>query len=307
MINQMVTTVVDWILLIATDLLMPVMALAIIVGLAGRVLLYFTISRESWFAEQLEKRANLMFDNADNEANLSFYVTMKRLLERTYYELFAVRSIMKRRRPDSVATLGDRIFLIQHGCARLVESTLKKIRFLRYDAQPPRFLDISKNVFENNPCFNRLFGVIPTNLVNDMLNILPGLFIVGGIFGTFLGIMQGLPGLGGMDLADIEGSKKIMDEFLLKAAYAMGTSVLGIVCSVTMTLANTAMSAEKLFVSSVNRFEAVLNGVWVRCTHNKIPADDTKFDEHKDSLDALAEQALDKELARKVPMIRNAS
>ena len=279
----------------------------LIVGLAGRALLYFTISRENWFAEQLEKRANLMFDHAENDTNLSFYGTMKRLLERTYYELFAVRSIMKRRRPDSVATLGDRIFLIQHGCARLVESTLRKIKFLRYDSQQPRFLDISKNVFESNPCFNKIFGVIPTTLVNDMLNILPGLFIVGGIFGTFLGIMQGLPGLGGMDLADIEGSKKIMDEFLLKAAYAMGTSVLGIVCSVTMTLANTALSAEKLFVSSVNRFEAVLNGVWVRCNHNKIPTNDTKFDEHKDSLEALAEQALDKELAKKVPLIRNAS
>lgn len=307
MINQIINTVIDWIVIISGDILMPMMILMLTGGLIGRALIYFTISRESWFSDQLEKRANARFDANDIAPDASFYVTMKRLLEKNYYELFVVRSIMKRRRPDSVATLSDRLFLVQHGCARLVKSTLRQIRFLKYEGQPPRFLDISKNVFETNQCFNKLFGVIPTNLVNDVLNILPGLFIIGGIFGTFLGIMKGLPSLGGMDLADVEGSKKIMDEFLLKAAYAMGSSILGMVCSVVMTVANTALSPEKMFIAAVNRFEAVLSAVWMRCTHNEVPSNLGDFDEHKDSLEALAEQAVEQEATKKVPLIRDAS
>jgi hypothetical protein len=307
MINQIINTVIDWIVIISGDILMPLMILMLTGGLVGRALIYFTISRESWFSDQLEKRANARFDADDIAPDASFYVTMKRLLEKNYYELFVVRSIMKRRRPDSVATLSDRLFLIQHGCARLVKSTLRQIRFLKYEGQPPRFLDISKNVFETNQCFNKIFGVVPTNLVNDVLNILPGLFIIGGIFGTFLGIMKGLPSLGGMDLADVEGSKKIMDEFLLKAAYAMGSSILGMVCSVVMTVANTALAPEKIFITAVNRFEAVLSSVWMRCTHNQVPANLSDFDEHKDSLEALAEQAVEQEAAKKVPLIRDAS
>lgn len=305
--NQAITTLIDWIVILAIDMLTPIMVLALFAGLVSRGLVYYTISREFWFSEQLEKRTDFYFENTELPENPSFYETLKLLLEKNYYELFVVRSIMRRRKPDSVATVSDRLFLIQNGCARLVKSTLRSVRFLRYNGTQPKFLNISKSVFENNPCFNRLLGVVPTNLVNDLLNILPGLFIIGGIFGTFLGIMKGLPGLGGMDLADVEGSKKIMDEFLLKAAYAMGSSVLGIICSVIMTLVNTTFSPEKMFLTSVNRFESVLSSIWMRCTHNQIPVNGADFDEHKDSMEFLAQQAVENEATRKVPMISNAS
>lgn len=307
MINQAINTLVDWIVIVASDLLMPMMVFAWGMAFLVRGLIYFTISREAWFAEELEKRANAMLEQPELPGHGSFFVALKRVLEKNYYEIFIVRSVMKRRRPDSVAMLSDRLFLIQHGCARMVQSTLKHARFLRYEPQQPRLLDISKAVFENNRCFNRLFGVIPTGMLNDVLNLMPGLFIVGGIFGTFLGIMQGLPQLGGMDLADAEGSKKIMDAFLVKSAYAMGTSILGIVCSVTLQIFNTTFSPEKLFVTAVNRFESVLSAFWVRSSNNDVPKDLREFDENKDSLEALAEQAVEKELARNISAIRNAS
>jgi hypothetical protein len=110
-----------------------------------------------------------------------------------------------------------------------------------------------------------------------------------------------------MDLADPEGSKKIMDAFLVKCSYAMATSSMGIICSVTFTLFNTMLSPEKLFVQSVNRFETVLGGLWLRCTDNESPKDMREFDEHKDSLEALAEQAVEKEIAKQVPGMKSAS
>lgn len=305
--NQAINILIEWIVILAVDLLTPMMVVALIAGLCTRGVVYYTISRELWFAEQLEKRTDFYFENTELPPNPSFYATLKVLLEKNYYELFVVRSIMRRRKPDSVATLSDRLFLIQNGCARLVKASLRSVRFLRYNGQQPKFLNISKNVFESNPCFNRLLGVVPTSLVNDLLNILPGLFIVGGIFGTFLGIMKGLPGLGAMDLSDVDGSKKIMDAFLINVAYAMGSSVLGIVCSVAMTLFNTTFSPDKMFLTAVNRFDAVLNSVWVRCVNNEIPNGIKDFDEHKDSIEFLAQQAVDNEAIRKVPLISNAS
>jgi hypothetical protein len=89
--------------------------------------------------------------------------------------------------------MSDRWFLIRPGCAWLVHDILKQIRFLKYGMQPPKLVNITKNTFAKNPCFNRIFGVIPTVGTNEVLNVLPGLFVIVGIFGTFLGVMKGLP------------------------------------------------------------------------------------------------------------------
>jgi len=291
---------VDVIVIFATDLLLPFMLIIFALGLVLRGLIYFTVSRELWFAQEFDKRAQSFVDSLGKEP-LSFYVTCKRLLEKTYYEMFVVRAIMSRRRPDSVQKFTDRLFMIQHGCARLVKDTLKQIRHLRYENhQQPRFIDISKNVFENNPCFNRVFGLFPTSGFNEFLNMLPGLFIVGGIFGTFLGIMKALPDLSGMDLSDVVGTKATMDAFLLKVSFAMSTSIVGIICSVIQTILNTSLSPERAFVTCVNKFESTLVALWQVCANNERPENLPHFDEHKDSLEALAAEAVEKENSRNV-------
>ena len=207
---------------------------------------------------------------------------------------------MSRRNPDHLSNLSDRMFLIQHGSARLVKDTLKQIRNLRYGSEQPRFVDISKNVFENNPCFNKVFGVFPTSGFNEFLNMLPGLFIVGGIFGTFLGIMKALPDLSGMDLSDVVGTKATMDAFLLKVSFAMSTSIVGIICSVIQSVLNSSLSPERAFIMCVNKFESTLVSIWQVCVNNERPENLQEFDEHKDSLEALAAEAVDKESSRKV-------
>ena len=290
---------VDWVVIFATDLLLPFMLIMFVLGLVFRGLIFFTVSRELWFARQFEKRVFKFLEKIENQPR-SFFVTTKRLLEKTYYELFVVRAIMSRRNPDHLSNLSDRMFLIQHGSARLVKDTLKQIRNLRYGSEQPRFVDISKNVFENNPCFNKVFGVFPTSGFNEFLNMLPGLFIVGGIFGTFLGIMKALPDLSGMDLSDVVGTKATMDAFLLKVSFAMSTSIVGIICSVIQSVLNSSLSPERAFIMCVNKFESTLVSIWQVCVNNERPENLQEFDEHKDSLEALAAEAVDKESSRKV-------
>ncbi|OFZ71448.1 MAG: hypothetical protein A2451_01275, partial [Bdellovibrionales bacterium RIFOXYC2_FULL_39_8] len=242
----------------------------------------------------------LFMDDAECTKATSFFVTAKRLLEKTYYELFEYRAIMKRRKPDYVLALSDRLFLIQFGVAILVKDTIKQIKFLKHGGQPPKLMEISKNVFQNNPCFKNIFGIFlfPSGVLNDIINIMPGMFIIGGIFGTFLGIMQALPTLGGMDLQDVEGTKRIMDGFLVSMAFSMGTSIIGILLSVGMTFVNTTFNPEKLFVSIVDRFENCLDMLWNRSTDNQLPSEIPNFDEHRDPLEALAEEAVRNQLSK---------
>lgn len=291
-------SMVDGLVVFATDLLMPIMCIAFAVGVVLRILVYYTVRREDWFAREFDLRISHFMDSDDPKKSYSFYVLTKRLLEKTFYELFELRGIMKRTRLDYVMSPSDRAFLIQAGSAYLVRDTLKQIKFLRYGENHPKFLEIAKSVFQNNPCFTRVFAAIPAAPLNDFLNTLPGLFIVGGIFGTFLGIMKALPELGNMDLNDVEGTKLIMDTFLLKVSFSMSTSIVGIVLSVAMMALNTFLSPERVFVGVVNRFELALEFLWRRSDNNELPENIPNFDEHRDPVEALAEFALNKELSR---------
>ena len=65
-----------------------------------------------------------------------------------------------------------------------------------------------------------------------------------------------------------------------------------------MSIINTVFSAERLFMRTIENFENCLLLIWNRSDNNEIPADALKFDEHKNPLEALAEEALNKEYAK---------
>ncbi|MFK7828002.1 MAG: hypothetical protein AB8G05_27885 [Oligoflexales bacterium] len=293
---EFIHNVIEGIVLIATDRLIPLMIILFCFALFIRVLIFFMVTRELWFTNEFYKRVHRFVEANRKSKDLSFYIIVKKILERTFYELYEVRAIMKRRKLDAITPLGDRIFLIQHGSARVVSDTLTQVRHLKHEREHPKLLQISKTVFENNPSFKKLFGIIPTATLNDFLGILPGIFIIGGIFGTFLGIMKALPELGGMDLSDVEGSKTIMDDFLLKISFSMTTSIVGIMLSVALNIFNTFTSPDKIFINIINRFENSLDILWNLSEHNNVPEDVEDFDEHRDPIEALAEKSVDKEL-----------
>jgi hypothetical protein len=283
---------------IVKAVLLPSLLVFFAIGVSLRMLVYYTVKRNEWFAVEFEKRMKKFIETDVATDRHSFYVTVKRLMEKTYYELFEVRAIMRRRKLDYVMAPGDRLFLIQAGSAFLVKDTLRQIRFLRYGNERPRFVEISKTVFQNNPCFNKVFGIFPASPVNDMLNVLPGLFIIGGILGTFMGIMKALPELTGMDLTNTEVTKATMDGFLTRLSFSMATSVVGIFLSVCMTMLNTFLNPERIFVEVVNRFEYSLEFLWQRCDTNLVPQDIPNFDENRDAIDALAEYSVAQEIAK---------
>lgn len=287
--SQMVTLFIEFLTHYALEPLKFILFSLFILAAILRVLVFYTVSRQHWFVIETSKRVDRFINDQTQAPVTSFYIILKKVLERTYYESFKLRGIMMRRKHDYVTSIVDRLFVIEGGCAHVVKDSLKQTRHLRHGGDHPKMLAISKNVMEGNPSFNKILGMIPASPVNDFLSILPGLFIVGGILGTFLGIMSALPTLGGMNLEDTEAAKKILDGFLLKVAESMGTSVLGIFFSVGLTVWNTFLNPERRFVDSVNRFENCLDILWNRSSDNVIPAGIPKFDEHKDPLAAVSE------------------
>lgn len=298
--NDLINQVINGIINFANDLLMPMMVVSFFGAVALRVLMHMTIKREEWFTKAFQKRVYeyLKKTPRGQHKHTSFYVTTKMLLEKTYYELFVMRAILKRRNPDVIMDRADRIFLVQQGCARIVKDTLKHVQFFRYDMHRPKTREITIQIFEKNPQFNNVLGYLPMGTFNEVLNLLPGIFIVCGIFGTFLGIMAALPELGAMDLSDIEKTKQVMDHFLVKMSYSMITSILGIILNVSMTFLNAFFNPNKIFVDIVERFDDALDTLWSSCSDNQLPEEIPDFDEHRDPIEALAEAAVNKEVSK---------
>jgi len=271
-----------------------------LVAAAARWMIYYTVSRHEWFAREFEKRVYKYLDSEENKnaSNTSFYVLSKKLLEKAYYESFAIRDRKSKESMDHVMSMNDRIFLVKQGCAWMVKDILKQLRYLKWSKETPKLLHITKATLHHNPCFNRLFGIIPMGALNELISILPGLFVVAGVLGTFLGIKSGLVALGGMDLQDLEGTKNIMDSFLHEIGFAMTSSVVGIIFSLALHVVNTSLSPERLFVSLVDRFESTMDLLWYRSDNNVIPENIEKFDETKDPVETLAEDAVNVEFER---------
>lgn len=291
-LDQLLYGVVDKIIFYATTSLLSLMLLIFILAIIFKLLIYFTVRREFFFVKEFDKRLLWLFADQKTPEIMSFYATLQKLLTKTYYEVFELRQKYHRRRPDHIMTIADRLFLIQDGAARLIQDTLRQTRYLKKTDESPDMEDISKVVFNNNPAFTRIFGVkvLPISLFNDIISILPGLFLVLGIFGTFLGIMKALPQLGAMDISNVGGSKIVMDTFLNKIAFSMTTSIVGIIFYVFMTMANTVLSPDFVFYQTIIRYSATLKTLWQRCETNEVDGREIPYDQPLDPLEFLAKE-----------------
>jgi len=293
----LIHSIVQGLVYFATDLLIPFMVIMFTFAVVMRTLVFYTVKRQKWFSVEFQKRVNDLVEADDfaKNSNKSFYGMTKKALEKTFYEIFEVRSFMKRRKPDYIMSWTDRVFLIQQGCAWYVKDVLRQLKFLPYQKDVnPKIFEISKSTFQRNPAFTKVFGIVPASVSTELLNMMPGIFIVLGVFGTFLGIMEALPELGKMDLSDVDGTKLIMDQFLLNISFSMSSSIMGILFSVSMGLFNAFFNPTKSFIDAVDRMEISLFTLWNVSDNNDISSRLTDFDEHKDPVEALATQSIDR-------------
>jgi len=266
--NESIVNLINAVVVYATDYLMPLLLLGFVLAVIMRLLITITVHRQKRFVKEFCKRVHQDIA-ASPEPKGSFYNHVKRALTRTYFETFELRARYKRRNEDHIMSVGDRVFLIQDGILRLIDDFLQHIRYLRKGGGQPDFHEISNSVFGANPVFNRVLGIFSMSRTNDVLNILPSIFIVGGIFGTFLGIMRALPELTAMDITNAEASKLVIDNFLIKISFALSTSILGIVLSIIMSFMNTLLSPTNTYVEIVDAFNSASEIMWNKSENNE--------------------------------------
>lgn len=286
--NATIVDLINVVVLYATDYLMPLLLFGFLLAVIMRCLITVTIHRQKRFVKEFVKRVHQdIMANPDPRG--SFYSHVKRALTRTYFENFELRARYKRRNEDHIMTVGDRVFLIQDGIIRLIDDFLQHIRYLRKESgHQPDFHEISNSVLGSNPIFNRVLGIFSLSRTNDMLNILPSIFIVGGIFGTFLGIMRALPELTAMDITNAEASKIVIDNFLIKISFALSTSILGIVLSIIMSFLNTLLSPTNTYVEIVDAFNSASEILWNKSEDNvSSSADSSLSDRESEAVDAF--------------------
>jgi hypothetical protein len=138
-----------------------------------------------------------------------------------------------------------------------VESTAFKSQY------PPNFNQLTDRILERDTGWNKVLSFFPFGPISRLNDVLPGLFVVFGIFGTFVGISMALPEIAKMDFNNLEGSGEILTTFVLSVTYAMKTSIAGILYSLLMTVLNTISPVRGLRQKTHKKMATCFENIWV--------------------------------------------
>lgn len=127
---------------------------------------------------------------------------------------------------------------------------------------PPNFTELTHRIMGQDKRWTKLFSYIPIEGVSRMIDILPGLFVVLGVFGTFIGISMALPEIARIDFNDLEASGVILNKFVLNTTYAMKTSIAGIFFSLVLTVLNTLFPIKDKRNWTFKKVESSLEMLW---------------------------------------------
>lgn len=127
---------------------------------------------------------------------------------------------------------------------------------------PPNFNDLTDRILEHDEKWNKLMRFFPIGPISRLIDSLPGLFVVFGIFGTFIGIAMALPEIARIDFNNMDSSGDILQSFVLSVTYAMKTSIAGILFSLIMTLLNTVAPVRGLRDKTYKKVSNCFENIW---------------------------------------------
>jgi hypothetical protein len=127
---------------------------------------------------------------------------------------------------------------------------------------PPNFSELTHRILGQDPNWTNILKRLPLEGISRIIDIMPGLFVVFGVFGTFVGISMALPEIANIDFNNIETSGETLAAFVTKTAYAMETSLAGIVFSVVMTVMNSLFPIKDVRQRIVKKVETSLQTLW---------------------------------------------
>jgi hypothetical protein len=145
----------------------------------------------------------------------------------------------------------------------------------------PNFAQLTDRIMNEDDNWAKLWGIVPIDGVTRILDVLPTIFIVLGVFGTFIGISMALPEIAAIDFSNLEASGDTLSQFVLKVTFAMKTSIAGIFFSIILTFLNTLFPIEATRESTFDKVENVMQILWY---HVQRDSHKTKSEELLDSM-----------------------
>ena len=131
-----------------------------------------------------------------------------------------------------------------------------------HNQTPPNFTELTHRIMGQDPHWTKVMKHFPIDGVMRMIDILPGLFIVLGVFGTFIGISMALPEIAAINFDDLQASEQTINNFVLNVTYAMKTSIAGIFFSLLLTVLNTIYPIKETRVRVFKKVETSLQMLW---------------------------------------------
>lgn len=127
---------------------------------------------------------------------------------------------------------------------------------------PPNFTELTHRIMSQDPHWVKTMKHFPIDGVTRMIDILPGLFIVFGVFGTFIGISMALPEIANIDFNDLDKSADTLMSFVLNVTFAMKTSIAGIFFSLILTVLNTMFPIKEMRLRIFKKVETSVQMLW---------------------------------------------
>jgi len=142
---------------------------------------------------------------------------------------------------------------------------------------PPNFTEMADRVLNQDTKWRSILGVVPIDALNRGLDVLPNLFVVCGILGTFVGITISLPLIAAIDITKLAEAGPILNKFVAGVAFSMNTSIAGIIFSVLMTLVTALFPLNSIRDDVAKNFERAIEFMWYRIHGNKLSPSEQKM------------------------------
>lgn len=136
--------------------------------------------------------------------------------------------------------------------------------------QQPNFAELADRVLNQDTKWRSIFGFLPMDGLNRFLDILPNLFVIAGIFGTFVGITSSLPLIASIDITNLSQASPILNDFVTHVAYSMKASISGIAFSVIITVTTAIFPLNTVRDDVAKNFERAIEFMWYRIHGSKL-------------------------------------
>ncbi len=258
---------IDSVLTFFSHYLIEFMGLMLSLGLVFRFLsyrssrlddIYFsTLSREIDKVLEDDRKNEVKITNAENYVNSILSRVENKLPNRSLR--FQKGKNASQIKGKNVVSLRDYV----GGQKSLINSINMEVGAFKCP-HPPNVRELTQRIMNQDKNWVNLLGVVPIDSVSRMIDILPGLFIVFGVFGTFIGIAQALPEIAKIDFNNLESSGVILSTFVKNVTFAMKTSIAGILFSLILTLLNTMFPISKLRQHTFKKMCYCFESIWMQ-------------------------------------------